>query len=119
MSSRKPKVLTSRKILVASVGVATVSYACSGTFTSEPGSSGGAAGTAQKTGGFTSGNLLPPPGGSGGSVATLTGGFTSGNLLPPPPISTGGQPSTDAGTDATKPLPTSGNLVPPPPVPSI
>jgi hypothetical protein len=82
MPMRKPT--RGRKLLIASVGVATINYvaACGGET-------------------HTSGNLIAPPGGSAngaqaGAAQAGTGGFTSG---------------THAGTGGTF---TSGNLVPPP-----
>jgi hypothetical protein len=115
----KPRVLSGRKILIASLGVATVSYACggstSGTNSTEGGvvgASGGHAGAS--AGGFTSGNLMPPPsggaggklnaGGAGNTGGVLLGGFTSGNLMAPPP--TGGKVgNVDASSDAAKDAP--------------
>jgi hypothetical protein len=83
MSSAGPRVLKARKILVASIGVATVSYACGGTTNSpSPGNTGGSVAVGGNTG-------------TGGS-----GGFTSGNLMPPP--GTGGTPA-DAGKDSGTP----------------
>src|SRR4029079_14079633 len=87
---RKPT--GARKLLIASVGVATINYvaACGGSSTGDP----------------TSGNLVAPQAGSansgqgGGSAGTPP---TSGNLVAPPPAGAGGIP------------PTSGNLVAPPP----
>ena len=74
---RKPT--SARKLLIASVGVATINYvaACSAE---------------------TSGNLLPPPQGgaagqagtAGGAGAGTAGSPTSGNLVAPPPAGSGG-----------------------------
>jgi len=92
IAMRKPT--RGRKLLIASVGVATINYvaACGG----ESHTSGGQGGEAHAgTGGLTSGNLVPPP------PAGAGGALTSGNLVPPPVAGTGGAL-------------TSGNLVPPP-----
>src|SRR6478609_6345756 len=100
MAMRKPT--RGRKLLIASVGVATINYvaACGGE--TSGGADGGQAGATHSTGGYTSGNLVaPPPAGAGGTVAG--GGYTSGNLVAPPPAGAGG---TVAGGGYT-----SGNLV--------
>lgn len=111
----------SRKLLIASVGVATINYvaACvhepetTGNLVAPPPSSvdvpastdnggvlatGGRAGTGgEAASSVTSGNLVaPPPSATPQPSSTPP---TSGNLMPPPPSST---------------PPTSGNLVPPP-----
>lgn len=64
----QPRVLKSRKILIASIGVATVTYAC-GPQPVPP----------------TSGNLVPPPKVDSGVVNPPP---TSGNLVPPPSLET-------------------------------
>jgi hypothetical protein len=82
-----PKKLTARKLLVASVGVATINYvaiACNG-LTDSP------------TNPPTSGNLPAPQ-------PTETAPPTSGNLPAPPPV------------DVYQPPPTSGNLPSPVPL---
>ena len=79
------KRFVTKKLLVASIGVATVSYvACSNT--------------------ETSGNLVAPPGSDAASDApadaisdVFFGGETSGNLAPPPPP----QGTPDAAKDGT------------------
>jgi hypothetical protein len=127
-----------KRLLVASVGVATASYLALQSGCTELG---------EET--YTSGNLLPPPQDSsidgattqdaaqpadGGSDALIVSGnllpppadassdalITSGNLLPPP-REAGIDPAQDAATDgaardgqADVGLPTSGNLLPPP-----
>ena len=76
----KPRFRPGRKLLVASLGVAAISYVACGTET-------------------TSGNLAPPPGDGGGkdAIADVVDDFTSGNLAPPP--DSGPETSTtDAGT---------------------
>ncbi len=74
-----------RKLLVASVGIATVTYmvAC--------GSSA------------TSGNLLPPPGDGGGDSqdTAVPPDVTSGNLLPPQDTGTVDTGKVDTGADAS------------------
>lgn len=114
---RKPT--QSRKLLIASVGVATISYvaACG----REP---------------VTSGNLVAPPQPeaagaptSGGEASVLVAGGaggdaaippTSGNLVAPPPTTPVPKPTSTPPTSGNlvpppKPTPpTSGNLVPPP-----
>ena len=97
---RKPS--QSRKLLIASIGVATISYvaACGGS--SDP---------------PTSGNLVSPP--AAGAAGTVSGGAsgaagfppTSGNLVAPPAAGAGG--TVSGGGTAGVP-PTSGNLVAPP-----
>ena len=136
---RKPT--GARKLLIASVGVATINYvaACggeaqtSGNLLAPPeggsahsGQGGASAGssTVAGSGGLTSGNLVaPPPAGSGG--------VTSGNLVAPPPAGSGGSNATagaggkaggaqggSAGRGGAGPGGgagfTSGNLLPPP-----
>jgi hypothetical protein len=117
-----------KRLLVAALGVATVSYL-------------NAQGCTEETERFTSGNLVPGPPdfvttGDGGAADAAridtgidTGIPTSGNLLPPPVVDTGiptsgnllPPPAVDASADAAKDaaldtgLPTSGNLLPPPP----
>jgi len=121
-----------RALLVAAIGVATMSYGgvqsgcgstivTSGNLVSPPPADAGAgdagAGDAgsDKDGSMpVSGNLLPPPEDDAGIV-------TSGNLLPPPPLD--GGPDAGRVTDGAVPdagdagdgsMPTSGNLLPPP-----
>ena len=76
----KPRFRPGRKLLVASLGVAAISYVACGTET-------------------TSGNLAPPPGDGGkdavvdvsnDAIIDVAADMTSGNLAPPP----------DAGPDA-------------------
>lgn len=86
-----PKRLTARKLLIASIGVATVNYvaACN---------DGGA-------GGETSGNLVGPVGGAAaaqggvGGQGGAAGDWTSGNLMSPPGGGVGGviAPPPDSG----------------------
>jgi hypothetical protein len=129
-----------KRLLVAAVGVATVSYALgqagcaddplptSGNLMA-PSDGGLTVDEASVTGAADSGNLLPSPPG------TIT--YTSGNLLPPPDASldaasdasdgdaSDASDSSDASdaSDASKPtdaqvdgqvIPPSGNLLPPP-----
>lgn len=126
-STTKPR--RGRALLVAAIGVATMSYggvqsgcgttiATTGNLVSPPpaeagaGDAGAGDGGSDKDGAMpVSGNLLPPP-------ETDAGIVTSGNLLPPPPLDGG----SDAGhvPDGAVPdagdgsMPTSGNLLPPP-----
>ena len=105
----KPKGRKGKALLVAAIGVATVSYL---------------KGCAEEHQSFSSGNLLPGPpdpaltrdaaaDGAAPSDASLPG---TGNLLPPPgdaslpPVSGNLLPPPPDGS-----LPVSGNLVPPPP----
>lgn len=76
----KPRFRPGRKLLVASLGVAAISYVACGTET-------------------TSGNLAPPPTDGGKDVAAdVIEEMISGNLAPPPDAG----PDADAGaTDAT------------------
>jgi hypothetical protein len=108
-----PRPQKGRKLLIASLGLATASYlGCDG------------------IGGETSGNLLPPPINDGGSETKPPDTWV-GNLLPPPPNDAGkevGAPDAeDARTDAPDGsgdgpkdvppemiLPPVGNLLPPP-----
>ncbi len=84
----KKRTIVGKKLLVASLGVAAVSYvACSGQVASTDAGADGAADAAPDNL-VTSGNLVPPP----------------ADALPPP---------RDAAPDVP---PTSGNLVPPPPM---
>lgn len=77
----KPRFRPGRKLLVASLGVAAITYVACGTET-------------------VSGNLAPPPGDGGGDVASdAVIDQVSGNLAPPPDA---GPDATDASTtDAT------------------
>jgi hypothetical protein len=72
----KPRFRPGRKLLVASLGVAAISYVACGT-------------TA------TSGNLAPPP----DAAADAVDDQISGNLAPPPDA--GSDATTDGGADAT------------------
>jgi hypothetical protein len=88
-----------KRLLVAAIGVATISYASSQGCEPQP------------TMTSTSGNLVPPPADANPLPPARDAELpSSGNLLPPPPRDAG--PPQDAAPDA---LPTSGNLVPPPP----
>lgn len=91
-----------RKLLVASVGVAAISYvACTTTQTSgnlmAPEVDASAEEDAQPDALVTSGNLMPPPEADARADAPVT----SGNLMPPPPVDAGdgGDASADAETD--------------------
>lgn len=97
------RIVVGRKLLVASLGVATLSYvAC----TTSP-SSGNLMfpdGDAAADGPVTSGNLMPPPPPDGAADAKPDAPVTSGNLMPPPPPDAGdagdaGDSSSDAGRD--------------------
>lgn len=91
--SSPPKQLTGRKLLVASVGLATVSYVgCVGQ---------------------TSGNLVPPPDGWQGDDPAVDAAtrmapdaardlppLPMGNLLPPPIRDASPDPGSEAGADA-------------------
>jgi len=102
-----PRRLQSRKLLVASLGVAAVSYV----------------GCVERP--QTSGNLMAPPTQDAGAAPEQGAAVavpvpsastpperppTSGNLMPPPPVDAGPPPPPDFP-------PTSGNLMPPPPPP--
>lgn len=95
----------SRKLLIASVGVATINYvaACvhepetTGNLVAPPASRAGAPNGAEGAG-------VAPPGGVAGTGGQAAVPPTSGNLVAPPP--------TPQPTDTP---PTSGNLMPPPP----
>jgi hypothetical protein len=91
------RIVVGRKLLVASLGVAAISYvACT---TSQPSLDGGsgadAAADAKADGPVTSGNLMPPPPVDAAADAPVT----SGNLMPPPPVDGGDDGSTDGGAD--------------------
>ena len=93
--------LRARKLLVASVGVAAISYVACST--------------------ETSGNLMAPYDSDAGADAGTADGKadappTSGNLMPPPPADAAADATdaSDADADTGVP-PTSGNLMPPPP----
>lgn len=100
----KPK-RRGKRLLVATIGLATLSYA-------------GAPGCGDDLG--TSGNLLLPPAQDAGRDASMDAGgdlgTPTGNLLPPPLYQDSGNllapPPTDASTDSA--LPTTGNLLAPP-----
>jgi hypothetical protein len=109
--------ITPRKLLVASVGVATLNYlgvaptACGGTTIDETkegtggnagaGGSAGAAGSSGKSGGSGAGGKTPPS-------------PTVANLMAPPPS------PTVANLMAPPPFPTVANLMaPPPPFPTV
>jgi len=104
---RKPS--QARKLLIASVGVATINYvaACGGSAA-------------------TSGNLVAYQGGSSNDAGAGSGGTahagspTSGNLVAPPPAGAGGAAAGSGSAGAANAgsagvPPTSGNLVAPPP----
>ncbi len=83
----KPRFRPGRKLLIASLGVAAISYVACGTET-------------------TSGNLAPPPGDAGNKdvAADAIDEQVSGNLAPPPDA--GPDTSTDGGiilTDGAPP----------------
>jgi hypothetical protein len=84
-----------KKLLVASIGVATISYvACStGSTTTDAGADAAADGP------VTSGNLMPPPPVDASEDVKPDVPPTSGNLMPPPPIDAGDDGASDAGTD--------------------
>lgn len=94
----RSRVVPGRKLLVASIGVAAVSYvACSTTPE-------------------TSGNLVAPPVDAAGGDAPSDAASSSGNLMPPPPVdaSRDGTVPADASDDGLAPIDaTSGNLMPP------
>ena len=114
------KRITTKKILVASLGVGAVSYvaACGSSDTTPSG-----------------GNLLPPTVDASADVGTDAGAdakpvtpdaaadvVTSGNLMgPPPPVDSGSDAKaedaslTDASADSDVPDVSVGNLMPPPP----
>jgi hypothetical protein len=91
------RIVVGRKLLVASLGVAAISYvACTTSQTSpDGGSDADAAADANADGPVTSGNLMPPPPVDAAADAQVT----SGNLMPPPPVDAGNDGSTDAGAD--------------------
>jgi len=118
MSEQKPRpgLKLGRKLLVATVGLATVSYvACGGSTSSGPSTTSDAAVDGAVQSDITSGNLLPPP---DTKPDTYTADITSGNLVPPPDTGSSDAGAADTGTskpDSTPPFDvTSGNLVPPP-----
>jgi len=90
------RIVQSRKLLVASIGVATVLYAC------------------EKREAYPPGNLMPP------EPQIDAGMVTSGNLVAPPPQEDAAPPPLPLASDAG-PLPHEvvppGNLMPPPPPP--
>jgi len=124
-STAKPR--KGRALLVAAIGVATMSYGgvqsgCSTSITTSgnlvsppPADAGtGDAGSDKDASMPTSGNLLPPPEPDAAIVS-------SGNLVPPPPLDGGSDAGPipdgavpDAGDAGDGSLPTSGNLLPPP-----
>jgi len=86
MPNQKPKL--ARKLLVATVGLATISYVACGSSestTTNPPSDSGAD--------ITSGNLMPPDTGKADTGPDLGPDITSGNLAPP--LDTGVDSSTD------------------------
>jgi hypothetical protein len=110
------RIVRSRKLLVASVGVASVLYACEKPY--PPGNLVAPPPTEPDAGMVTSGNLMapvePPP---------QPSASTSASAIEPVDAST--PPSTDAGAKAAPsashiPLPhrPPGNLMPPPPPPN-
>jgi len=92
-----PRILKGRKLLVASIGVASVSYVTGCSAFSDPGNSP------------TSGNLLAPP----AQVVDNPLPPTSGHLVGPPEVPPPPPPPVTPSLDAGLP-PTSGNLVSPP-----
>ena len=141
-TARPPAKKPGKRLLVASIGVATITYVssqtgCAAEHDDDPAVSGNLISppsvepALRNDGGLldASGNLLPPP-----DATIVTSGnllpppdatiVTSGNLLPPPDASylQDAEPE-DAATDASKPkdsgfdkdaFPPSGNLLPPP-----
>jgi hypothetical protein len=110
MSDRKE--LKGRKLLIASVGLATMSYV-----------------GCKLTDGSTTGNLLPPPDAAPSDLraeASPPPLPPTGNLVPPPPTdakdighdaSDGRDGAGDAPLDSTPDrIPPVGNLLPPPPM---
>jgi hypothetical protein len=99
-----------KKLLVAAVGVATVSYVACGDTSNPPPPPVDAQADMP-----VSGNLVPPPDATvddGGDPADMQPDLpVSGNLVPPPDatVDDGGDPA-----DMQPDLPVSGNLVPPP-----
>lgn len=91
-----------KRLLVAAIGVATISY-----MSSQSGCK------REPTATTTSGNLVPPPAEAGPVPPDDIGVQSSGNLVPPPPADAGRV--EDAGVEV--PLVPTGNLVVPPPVP--
>jgi hypothetical protein len=102
-----------RKLLVASVGLATITYAVAQTACSSSSSTTGLTGDDAGDGAPpTSGNLPSPP--DDGAVVDFDGFATSGNLAAPPPMDAGDHkeagdagiadadagPPADSGTDA-------------------
>jgi hypothetical protein len=88
-----------KRLLVAAIGVATISYVSSQSGCKR-----------EPTSTTTSGNLVPPPAEAKPTPPDDIGVQSSGNLVPPPAADAGrGQ---DAAIEV--PLPPSGNLVPPP-----
>ncbi len=100
-----------RKLLVAAIGVATVSYvvACGGkTDDAEQGTKDDSGVKADAGPDVSSGNLVPPPDDVGPDIS-------SGNLVPPPDVMDDAMDEPDTSTDdALGPDISSGNLVPPP-----
>jgi hypothetical protein len=121
----KPMNVRTKKLLVATVGVASVSYlACSSS--SSPTTAGDAASDAAVADEFvSSGNLVGPlaDGSSGGSSSGGVGGFpdasapeafmTSGNLVAPLPEASPDAPADAAGDAQRDAFIGSGNLVAP------
>ncbi len=91
----KKRSVVGKKLLVASLGVAAVSYvACSGEVASTDAGAGGADAAADRL--VSSGNLIPPPiDATPPRDAAPDVPPTSGNLMPPPPPDAG-----DAGDAA-------------------
>lgn len=135
---RPPSKKPGKRLLVASIGVATITYVSSqtgcalehdddpvtsGNLLSPPSvepalrNDGGLRDGAADAEIFVSGNLVAPPYDRDATIVT------SGNLLPPPDAATHRDAEVDASKDAGKPkdsgldwdaFPPSGNLLPPP-----
>lgn len=111
-----PKKPVGRKLLVAAIGVATVSYvvACGGKTDDDTQGTKADSGVNDAGPDVSSGNLVPPPDDTM-APDTLGPDISSGNLVPPPDSMDDdtGAPDTSA-EDTLTPDISSGNLVPPP-----
>ncbi len=94
-NSMAKRIVVGRKLLVASLGVAAISYVACTTSTTVGDAGADAAADAKADGPVTSGNLMPPPPVDAAADAPVT----SGNLMPPPPVDGGDDGSTDGGAD--------------------